>query len=199
MAAGADAAGLYERLAEWEHARGAERLRDRYLLLAADAALTGGRPAEAERLRRRLLELNPHHLLRPFATFAEAVESPDVGAYLAELRQSCPPQEAERLLDEKSASGAGTLPHRPSPPGRWGPSGPNRPGHARASWSPENSRPPSDVPSLADGVHPFPQRQVPREPASGDPLGIGWVLFAVVLLAAIAGTIHVFAGPWLWR
>ena len=45
-----------------------------------------GRPAEADLLLARLLRSNPHHMLRPFASFAEAMASPDIHNYVGELR-----------------------------------------------------------------------------------------------------------------
>jgi len=52
-----------------------------------------------------LLQLNPHHLLKPFASFAEAVQSGDVQDYLLDLRQNYPQAVAEQLL--KSLDDAG--------------------------------------------------------------------------------------------
>ena len=46
-----------EELADWDERQGLDQLRDRFLVLAADAALSGGNAVEAERLRGRLLEL----------------------------------------------------------------------------------------------------------------------------------------------
>ena len=89
---------VYQELADLEEKRGAQQLRDRFLILAADAALTAGRHDEAEELRARLLEANPHHLLRPYRTFTEALRSAEVHSYVADLRSSYPPDEAERLL-----------------------------------------------------------------------------------------------------
>src|SRR5262249_13715278 len=78
MANAAQPVRVYEELADWYDRQGQAKLRDWFLVLAADAALAGGRVDEAERLRGQLLYLNPHHLLKPFASFAEALKSPDV-------------------------------------------------------------------------------------------------------------------------
>jgi hypothetical protein len=100
MAAPEMRVGIYRELADWHHQHGQPQLRDRFLVLAADAALSAGRADEAERLRHRLLRLTPHHMLRPFASFAEALGSPDVQGYVAELRRSYPPARAEQLLEQ---------------------------------------------------------------------------------------------------
>ena len=60
-----------------------------------DAALRAGHTAEAELLRQRLLRLNPHHLLKPYASFAEAAGHPDIQSYIEELRLKYPVEVAE--------------------------------------------------------------------------------------------------------
>lgn len=98
MRASGQANVVYQQLADAFDHDGQAPMRDRFLVLAADAALAAGLRDEAERLRHRLLERNPHHLLRPFASFAEALRSTDVKDYLADLRTKYPPVAAERLL-----------------------------------------------------------------------------------------------------
>src|SRR5262245_891262 len=98
MAAADSKARIYEELADYEHEHGSPQARDRFLILAADAALAGGHNDEAERFRRRILEYNPHHLLRPFPSLAEALNSSEVYGYVTDLRSSYPPEEAEQLL-----------------------------------------------------------------------------------------------------
>lgn len=90
----------YEELAERCDRQHDARQRDIFLALAGDTAHADGRHADAERLLARLVQLSPHSLLRPFATFADALQSPDVQDYLADLRRRYPPAEAERLLAE---------------------------------------------------------------------------------------------------
>lgn len=94
-----DLAAVYEDLADLEEQRGATQNRDRFLILAADAALTHGDSDRAEELRDRLLQSNPHHLLRPYPSLADALRSPDVFSYVVDLRRTYPPEEAERLLE----------------------------------------------------------------------------------------------------
>jgi hypothetical protein len=91
---------IYEELAELEHQRGGIQMRDRFLILAADTALSCGARDVADRLRCRLLELNPHHLLRPYPSLPDALKSPDVAGYVADLRDTYPPAEAGRMLEE---------------------------------------------------------------------------------------------------
>jgi len=97
---------LYEGLADRFSRQNEPRQRDQCLVLAADAALSAGQSAEAERLRQRLLQANPHHLLRPFASMAEAMQAPDVQEYVIDLRRQWPPDFAQRLnaSSEKSTA-----------------------------------------------------------------------------------------------
>lgn len=103
---------VYKELADWHDDQGEAEVRDRFLVLAADAALHAGRSDEAERLRRQLLSLNPHHLLRPYATFAEALTSSDVQGYIGELRWKYPPTMAEKLLEKAHSKEAEAAPRR---------------------------------------------------------------------------------------
>ncbi len=82
---------IYEEFADKYDRQGDARQRDLFLVLAADAAYTAGIADQADRLRRRLLELSPHHLLRPFASFADALHSSDIQDYLVNLRRQFPP------------------------------------------------------------------------------------------------------------
>jgi hypothetical protein len=100
---------VYEDLAQWYERQGQAKLRDWFLVLAADAALAAGRADEAERLRGRLLHVNPHHLLRPFDSFADALKSPDVQGYVVDLRRTYPPQAAEQLLQEQRQQSGETV------------------------------------------------------------------------------------------
>src|SRR5260370_20385607 len=90
---------VYRELAEIYESQGQAQMRDRFLVLAADAALTAGRPEEAERLREVLLQHNPHHLLKPYANLGEALKSSDIRNYVAALRRSHPYERAEHLLE----------------------------------------------------------------------------------------------------
>ncbi len=89
----------YRELADIYDRQGQAQMRDRFLVLAADTAYSGGQTQEAERLRDRLLRLNPHHLLKPYDSYAEAVKSPDIGNYLTALRRSHPYEVTEHMLE----------------------------------------------------------------------------------------------------
>ncbi len=89
---------VYRELADWYEKQRQPQMRDRFLMLAADAALAAGRPDEAERFRIRLLKVNPHHMVKPYASFAEALKAPDVLTYVKDLRVNYPADVAEDLL-----------------------------------------------------------------------------------------------------
>ncbi len=89
----------YRQLAEHYNEQGEAQLRDRFLILAADAAFTIGRRDEAESLCGRLLQHNPHHMLKPYASFAEALKSVDVRNYVAALRRTHPQDKSRQLLE----------------------------------------------------------------------------------------------------
>src|SRR5262245_63146051 len=105
MASAEQATQIYRELAEGYGRQGQAQMRDRFLVLAADAALAAGQKDEAERLRGRLLQHNPHHLLKPYSSFAEAMKSADVQNYVGALRRSHPYDKAETMLEELRKSG----------------------------------------------------------------------------------------------
>ena len=89
---------IYKELADLYERQRQPQMRDRFLVLAADAALLAGKPDEADRLRLRLLKVNPHHMLKPYASFAQALKAPDVLTYVKDLRVNYPADVAEDLL-----------------------------------------------------------------------------------------------------
>jgi hypothetical protein len=89
---------VYKELADWYDRRAELSMRDRFLVLAMDAAHRAGHRAETEKLRHRLLQVSPHHMLRPFASFEEALQAPDVQTYLRDLRMNYPSEVAQVLL-----------------------------------------------------------------------------------------------------
>lgn len=91
---------VYLQLAEEHQKRDRAQERDRFLLLAADAAHSAGDQQLAEEMRRRILKQNPSHLLKPYGSFAEALQSLDLQAYVQQLREKYPLKKAERLLEE---------------------------------------------------------------------------------------------------
>jgi hypothetical protein len=108
---------VYKELADWYDRQRQPQMRDRFLLLAADVAHAAGRGQEAERLRQRLLQVNPHHLLKPYGSFGEATRAPDVAAYLKNLRSDYPLHVAEELLSmQKHGRQPGASPSPMLPP-----------------------------------------------------------------------------------
>jgi hypothetical protein len=89
---------VYKELADHYERQKQPAMRDRFLVLAADAAWKAGQHEEAEQLRQRLLQANPHHLLKPYSSFAQALQAPDVETYVRDLRTNYPPELAEGLL-----------------------------------------------------------------------------------------------------
>ncbi len=104
----------YRELADWYERLGQTTMRDRFLMLAADVARQAGLADEAERLRLRLLSGSRHHMLRPYASWAEASAAADVQAYLRDLRLNYPPEVAEQLLASLK-HGSGAMDQTPSP------------------------------------------------------------------------------------
>jgi hypothetical protein len=115
---------LYLELSDYYDQRGEAQSRDRFLVLAADAAMTAGDREEAERLRQRLLSLNPHHLLKPFTSFEDALKSRDVSDYINALRRRHPADQVATLVESTVRSQANRAPqadatphlHVPPPP-----------------------------------------------------------------------------------
>jgi hypothetical protein len=110
---------IYKELADAYERQNQPQMRDRFLVLAADAALSAGRRVESDLLLARLLRSNPHHMLRPYKSLAEATASPDVQKYVGELRKTYPPEKAEQEFDRVRAARGGTAKGqqtRPLPP-----------------------------------------------------------------------------------
>jgi hypothetical protein len=129
---------LYQELADCYERKGQAQMRDRFLVLAADAALSAGRPDQAEHLRLRLLQQNPHHLLKPYASLGEALKAPDVQHYVADLRRTYAPEAAEHLLESLRVSAAAAAPS---------PSRPGAPQAAAAPIRPTALHPPTQGPA----------------------------------------------------
>ena len=90
---------VYKELADWYERQGQAAMRDRFLILAAEAAFSAGKTDEAERLRQRLLQGNPHHMLKPFSSFAQALQSTNIQIYIHDLQVNYPPETVEGLLE----------------------------------------------------------------------------------------------------
>jgi hypothetical protein len=120
-------ASVFEELSDRFAAQGQLRQRDHCLVLAADAALSAGESDEAERLRQKLLQQNRHHLLRPYGSMAEAMQSPDIRAFVADIRRQWPADQARAMhaagpADDAPVAAVGTSDGRaeaiapPTPP-----------------------------------------------------------------------------------
>lgn len=96
---------LYLHLARASEEQNRVLQRDKFLVLAAGIALQAGYPSIAEDCRRRVLEQNPNHLLRNYATMREALASDDIRHYSHQLSRIYPFEKAEYLLDKYRASG----------------------------------------------------------------------------------------------
>jgi hypothetical protein len=132
---------MYEDLANHYARHGESRQRDNCLVLAADAALTAGSPEEAERLRRRLLLTNPHHLLRPYSSMVEAMQTDDVRDFVADLRKQISPEMVAKMLHQAAPEKTYALEERAAAPAAAVPK-------ARVAITPE-PEPKNDSPSAA--------------------------------------------------
>ena len=199
---------VYRELAEREAERGATQIRDRFLLLAADAALTSGHPEEAEQLRKQLVAANPHHLIRPYESFAEAMKAPEVYSYVADLRGSYAPEEAEQMLqslrDGEPCDDAAEKPLRPAPTNGPAADGPEiyplvpfrlekKPAKPRVTTLPAEA-PPVEV----SPYHPQPERpRTTEEPPSALNVWVPTGLFILVLAASLALAAYTLARPFV--
>ncbi len=109
MATTCDMIEVYQGIAEEFHRLEVPQKRDRFLLLAADTAYARGNRQEAERLRRLILIRNPNHLLKPYATFEEALRSADIQTYLQQLRLRYPAKSAMQLWAQLKRAGQATV------------------------------------------------------------------------------------------
>lgn len=190
---------IYEQLAEWYERRGEPRQRDGFLALAADAALSAGRPDQAERCRQRLLQVSPYHLLRPYPTFADALQSPDVTDYLTDLRSQFPPDRAASLLEGlkgNAATGVGKI----EPPTMANLNETLMGSPARPAFAP-----PSPVPLAAprrrERLSPYDEQTayLPSNDRQEAPT-LTWVpglLFLVVLFTGLTLAFYVLVGPFV--
>jgi hypothetical protein len=164
-------AHIYQELAQWHGQRGQLQLRDRFLLLQADTYFSGGKTDEAEKVRGQLLSVNPHHLIKPFDSFAEALKSIDVKNYVEGLRRQYDPNKARELLKSLSSQ-------KDEPSAAKGATGSSQSGKSGHLDSPKVYRfqeEKGEGPSLPAGVPiPPPGRsaeEIPRRPVSSIPLG----------------------------
>jgi len=160
---------VYRELADRYDQLGQVSMRDRFLMLAADAALEAGQAPEAERLRDRLLQTSRHHMLRPYRSFAEAVQAPDVQTYLRDLRANYPLDIARQLLDSLRPSSGPALDQ--TQPTNWSPLDaipPTAPlgNQNRTAWKPASPQPIADEPAPAPAYRPLGQPLAGRAPVA---------------------------------
>ncbi|MFO0947511.1 MAG: hypothetical protein U1D30_16565 [Planctomycetota bacterium] len=96
---------LYLHLACASDAEGRPLQRDKFLILAAEIAHVSGYGGIAEQCRIRVLERNPNHMLKYFASMREALGSDEVRSYTRQLFRLYPFERAEHLLSKYRASG----------------------------------------------------------------------------------------------
>jgi len=178
---------LYQELADrFDKLRDAGK-RDLFLVLAAESALSLGLAEIAERMLQKLLAASPHSLLKPYSSLSEAMRSPDVQFYVEDLKRQFPPEKAERLLQEledKEAAAADVYAIRDDAP------------------RPVSSRPAVALPKVAPARSPvspysYPKLPEPAATENEDSAGswFAWLLFFVMVAAAIALAWYAFVGP----
>lgn len=74
--------------------------RDRALVLAGTYAAMLQMHPVAEFCRKLILQNNHGHMLRKWPTFARAIEEPDFGTFLKQVRRRLPTERAEIRLEE---------------------------------------------------------------------------------------------------
>jgi hypothetical protein len=113
-------ARTYHQLAQGYERIGDASMRDRFLVLAADAYLAAGRPSDAEQVRAHLVRVNPQHLLKGQLSMVQALQSSDVRNYVDGLKRHYPPEQAAKFLHElesRAPGGANAAARAPGPGG----------------------------------------------------------------------------------
>ncbi len=179
---------IYQELADRHDRRREARQRDIFLVLAAEAALALGQPEQAELIRRRLLALSPHHLLKPYSSMAEALRSPDLQFYIEDLKRLFPPEQAEHLLRGKEES---KLPPSSAEPHWFEVQQPAATDRSAGKTRPSVSVAPAGKPSMpARFAAPLTTHHEPltsSEAADEETAGswLAWLLFGVLLALAL--------------
>jgi hypothetical protein len=180
---------VYEELARRCEEQHEARRRDIFLVLAADAAFAAGRADDAERLRMRLLQLSPHSLLCPYASFADALQARDIQDYIADLRRLHPPEQAEQLLRDASGKKA-----------KEGDTAPPVPIYRFQDAPPRPAPPPATPRRQAPAASPYAKLDAPLPSSPADDASGGWLalfLFFVVFLAGVGLAGYVLMRPFL--
>jgi hypothetical protein len=221
MANAEKAIRVYQELARGYNTQGQDQVRDRFLVLAADAALGGGRPDQAEQIREQLLDLNPHHLLKPFTTLSQALQSVDVQNYVEGLRRTYPLENAEQMLQQMRQEGEPPMtlaplpesapPRAPQPPTPRPPEPPPKPSAPIPLRPVEEAKPPAPAPvqPIPFAPEPAPSPAKPAAPPSSktsvakprrsqaEGNWLATALFTLVLTAALALVVYTLIRPFL--
>jgi len=179
----------YHQLAQGYERVGDASMRDRFLVLAADAYLAAGRPSDAEQARAHLVRVNPQHLLKGHPSMVQALESSDVRNYVDGLKRHYPAEQAAKMLRELT----GRAPAPPNTQAR-----PPAPGGVIPMTIAEPARGRQDVYQVLPSgrpVPPEPTRLQQREALPGSWICI--VLFWLGLLAALTWLTYTLALP-MW-
>lgn len=74
--------------------------RDRFLVVSLTKAVRAGLLPTAEVCRDKILQSNPHHLLRKYESAAAAMRDSDFQFYVRQQERHCPPERAEQLATD---------------------------------------------------------------------------------------------------
>lgn len=94
-----DLLGIYLHLARASQRRRRLHVRDRLFVIAGVNAVRIGLDRIAAYCRQQVLEHNPQHLIRRWATISEALEESDFLHFLKQLQRRYPQERAERMID----------------------------------------------------------------------------------------------------
>jgi hypothetical protein len=209
MATVEQTARTYEELADKYAELGDEPMRDRFLVLAADSFLTAGQKERGELLRQKLLQFNPHHLLRPYGSLAEAMKSADVRNYVAGLRRNYPPEKLGQFSEHVRrmlATPRASVPSASQPPPTPGGLAPasilkiqDRPGNLSASDAakPASTVPGADIYSMLPISGPARRVMANMRPTVSSGSWLCLLLFWISLIGGLAAVAFAIGKPFL--
>lgn len=93
-----DRLAMYLHLSRASEARRRMHVRDRLLVIAAVLASRNELPRIAAYCRQRILEHNPHHLIKRWDTVFEAAGDPEFAHFLRHIERRYPPENAEGMM-----------------------------------------------------------------------------------------------------
>lgn len=175
--------------------------RDLFLVLAAEAALSLGLAEVAERLLHKLLAVSPHNLLKPYSSLAEALRSPDVQFYVEDLKRQFPPEKAEQVLQELEDRAAVAMGDvyavRDEAPRRLDAPRPEVPRPMSMNPSPALPKIVPARPPVSPYSYARPPESAPADNEDSAGSWFAWLLFFMMVGAAIALAWYAFVGPML--